>query len=135
MAVRTSAACAAYPRFALSARTHAVRAPRRRSVCRGGGEAWAWPIRERGFVLKEGPTYPLWYTGYRQTEAGIRAHAYLHRAHAFCERAVAFCERYDGFFRREVAFFDREVTFFQREVAFSNREVGLLQREVDFCNR
>lgn len=31
-----------------------------------GGDAWDRQIRERGFILKEGPAYHLWYTGYRQ---------------------------------------------------------------------
>ena len=29
-----------------------------------GGDAWDKKIRERGWIIREGPTYRLWYTGY-----------------------------------------------------------------------
>ena len=36
-----------------------------------GGESWDKQMRERGYILKEGSTYHLWYTGYGNSD-GIR---------------------------------------------------------------
>lgn len=43
----------------------------------GGGEtAWDKKIRERGWILKEGDEYHLWYTGYDATREGLRMLGY-----------------------------------------------------------
>lgn len=42
-------------------------------VFRGeGGDAWDAKIRERGWILRDGPTYHLWYTGYNDAKAKER---------------------------------------------------------------
>lgn len=46
-------------------------------VFQGGGPgAWDEKIRERGWVLREGDTYKLWYTGYDGTPTGRRRLGY-----------------------------------------------------------
>lgn len=37
-----------------------------------GGDAWDKKIRERGWILREGPTYHLWYTGYNDARSSDR---------------------------------------------------------------
>lgn len=37
-----------------------------------GGDAWDRKIRERGFILREGATYHLWYTGYNEAKSPLR---------------------------------------------------------------
>jgi hypothetical protein len=37
---------------------------------------WDAKIRERGWILREGDTYHLWYTGYDGTREGIRQLGY-----------------------------------------------------------
>ena len=37
-----------------------------------GGEAWDQKIRERGYILREGETYHLWYTGYNEDRSPLR---------------------------------------------------------------
>lgn len=42
----------------------------------GAAGAWDAKIRERGWILKEGETWHLWYTGYEGTRTGIRRLGY-----------------------------------------------------------
>jgi sucrose-6-phosphate hydrolase SacC (GH32 family) len=37
-----------------------------------GGDAWDRKIRERGWIVREGPTYHLWYTGYNDAKSKNR---------------------------------------------------------------
>lgn len=37
-----------------------------------GGDAWDRKIRERGWILREGPTFHLWYTGYNDARSKDR---------------------------------------------------------------
>lgn len=37
-----------------------------------GGDAWDRKIRERGFILREGEVYHLWYTGYNDDRSPLR---------------------------------------------------------------
>src|SRR3989304_327467 len=42
----------------------------------GGPGRWDVKIRERGWILREGGTYHLWYTGYDGTREGIKLLGY-----------------------------------------------------------
>src|ERR1700685_371260 len=37
---------------------------------------WDVKMRERGWILREGPTYHLWYSGYDGTRAGLKMLGY-----------------------------------------------------------
>src|SRR3954469_25773663 len=41
-----------------------------------GPGAWDAKIRERGWIMREGNTYSLWYTGYDGTREGVRQLGY-----------------------------------------------------------
>jgi hypothetical protein len=41
-----------------------------------GGETWDREIRERGFVLREGDTWKLWYTGYDSRKSETKSFGY-----------------------------------------------------------
>ena len=54
-------------------------------VFRGGGPgAWDVKIRERGWILREGGVYHLWYTGYDGTREGIRQLGYATSPDGLC---------------------------------------------------
>ena len=48
-----------------------------RPVFNGAGpNHWDAKIRERGWIMREGDTYHLWYTGYDGTREGIKLLGY-----------------------------------------------------------
>jgi beta-1,2-mannobiose phosphorylase / 1,2-beta-oligomannan phosphorylase len=53
-----------------------VPSPKNPVFTAAGAGHWDVKIRERGWILKEGDTYHLWYTGYDGTRDGIRQLGY-----------------------------------------------------------
>jgi len=77
-----------------------------------GTDTWDREIRERGFILREGDTWKLWYTGYDSTKADTKSLGYATSPDGIAWTRDAGNPVYDATWTEDVGVVKREGSYF-----------------------